>query len=51
MFELTSPQNRIICKYSKVKLWFHGFCDTEGNEWSPEDTTKKYGIPYEIPKC
>ena len=23
MFELTSPQNRIICIYSDTKLWFH----------------------------
>lgn len=50
MFELTSPQNRIICKYSEPKLWFHGFRDAEGNEWSPEDAAEKYGIPYEIPK-
>lgn len=50
MFELTSPQNRIICKYDEVKLWFHGARDADGIEHSPEEVAKKFNIPYEIPK-
>lgn len=50
MFELTSPQNKIICKYDEVKLWFHGCRDAEGAEHTPEEAAKMFGIPYEIPK-
>lgn len=50
MFELTSPQNKIICKYDETKLWFHGARDNEGNERSPEVVASMFGIPYEIPK-
>lgn len=50
MFELTSPQNKIIVNYQKTKLWFHGARDPEGNEHSPEEIAEKFSIPYEIPK-
>ena len=50
MFELTSPQNRIIVKYNETKIWFHGARDPEGYEHSPEEVAKMFGIPYEIPK-
>lgn len=50
MFELTSPQNKIICKYDETKLWFHGVRDAEGMEHSPEEVKETFGIPYEIPK-
>ena len=50
MFELTSPQNRIVVKYNETKLWFHGARDAEGNEHLPEEIKEKFGIPYEIPK-
>lgn len=50
MFELTSPQNRIICKYDETKLWFHGARDPEGNEHSPEEIKEMFGLPYDIPK-
>ncbi len=49
-FELTSPQNRIVVKYDKTKLWLHGARDAEGNEFLPEDVAEMFGIPYEIPK-
>ena len=49
MFELTSPQNRIICKYDETKLWFHGARDAEGNEHSPEEVKKMFDLPYDIP--
>ena len=49
MFELTSPQNRIICKYDETKLWFHGARDAEGNEHAPEEVKKMFGLPYDIP--
>lgn len=50
MFELTSPQNRIIVKYADTKLWFHGARDAEGIEHSPEEVASKFGIPFDIPK-
>lgn len=50
MFELTSPMNRIIVKYSKIKLWFHGARDADGIEHSPEEVVKMFGVPFEIPK-
>lgn len=50
MFELTSPQNRIIVKYSDTKLWFHGARDAEGIEHSPEEVIAMFGIPFDIPK-
>lgn len=50
MFELTSPQNKIICKYDETKLWFHGARDAEGIEHSPEEVKEMFGIPYDIPK-
>ena len=50
MFELTSPQNKIICKYDEAKLWLHGCRDAEGVEHTPEEAAKMFGIPYEIPK-
>ena len=49
MFELTSPQNRIIVEYKETKLWFHGARDAEGNEHEPEEVAEMFGIPYEIP--
>lgn len=50
MFEVTSPQNKIICSYSQYKLWFHGARDAEGIEHSPEEVKEMFGIPYDIPK-
>jgi len=50
MFELTSPQNKIICNYDECKLWFHGVRDSEGNELSPEYVKTMLGVPYDIPK-
>lgn len=50
MFELTSPQNRIVVKYNETKLWFHGARDENGDEYLPEEIKEKFGIPYEIPK-
>jgi RNA ligase len=50
MFELTSPQNRIIVKYSDTKLWFHGARDAEGIEHSPEEVIAMFGMPFDIPK-
>lgn len=50
MFELTSPQNKIICDYSETKLWFHGVRDADGIEHSPEEAKKMFNIPYDIPK-
>ena len=35
MFELVSPRNRIICEYTKTKLWFHGYRDENGLEHNP----------------
>lgn len=49
MFELTSPQNRIICKYDETKLWFHGARDAEGNEHDPREVKKMFDIPYDTP--
>lgn len=49
MFELTSPQNKIICKYNDTKLWFHGARGADGIEHSPEEVKEKFLIPYEIP--
>lgn len=49
MFELTSPQNRIIVEYKETKLWFHGARDAEGNEHEPEEVAEMFGIPYKIP--
>lgn len=50
MFEITSPQNKIICEYSEYKAWFHGARDAEGVEHSPEEVKEMFGIPYDIPK-
>ena len=50
MFELTSPQNRIIVKYSESKLELHGARDAEGVEHSPEEVIAMFGIPFDIPK-
>lgn len=50
MFELTSPQNRIIVKYPEPKLEFHGARDAEGIEHSPEEVVSMFGVPFEIPK-
>lgn len=50
MFELTSPQNRIIVKYNEDKIWFHGARDENGNEMFPEVAVAAIGLPYEIPK-
>ena len=50
MFELTSPQNRIIVKYNEIKIWFHGARDPNGVEHSPEEVKEMFGIPYDIPK-
>lgn len=50
MFELTSPQNRIICKYDKPKMWLHGARDPEGIEHSPEEVKELFNIPYDYPK-
>jgi hypothetical protein len=50
MFELTSPQNKIICEYEETKLWFHGARDAEGIEHSPEEVKKMFDLPYDIPK-
>ena len=49
MFEITSPQNRIICKYDEYKIWFHGARDAEGVEHSAEEIKRKFYIPYDIP--
>lgn len=51
MFELTSPQNRIVVKYSDTKLWLHGARDSEGNEHFPEEVIKKFGLPFCTPKA
>lgn len=50
MLELTSPYNRVICKYDKIKLWFHGFRDKNYIECEPETIKNMYNIPYDIPK-
>jgi hypothetical protein len=50
MLELTSPYNRVICKYDKIKLWFHGFRDEKYVECDPEEIKSIYNIPYDIPK-
>lgn len=50
MFEITSPQNKIICEYSEYKAWFHGVRDENGFEHSPEEIKEKFRIPYDIPK-
>lgn len=50
MFELTSPQNKIICEYEETKLWFHGARDADGIEHSPEEVKKMFDLPYDIPK-
>lgn len=50
MFELTSPQNKIICEYEETKLWFHGARDADGVEHSPEEVKKMFDLPYDIPK-
>ena len=50
MFEVTSPQNKIICSYDQYKMWFHGARDSEGIEHSPEEVKEMFGIPYDIPK-
>lgn len=50
MFELTSPQNKIICEYEETKLWFHGARDADGIEHSPEEVKKMFDIPYDIPE-
>ena len=50
MIELTSPYNRVICKYDKIKLWFHGFRDEKYVECDPEEIKSMYNIPYDIPK-
>lgn len=50
MFEITSPQNKIICEYSDYKAWFHGARDAEGIEHAPEEVKKMFGLPYDIPK-
>lgn len=51
MFELTSPQNRIIVKYNDIKLWFHGARDPEGNEHFPEEVIEMFGLPFGMPKA
>lgn len=35
MFELTSPRNKIICKYNETKLWWHGFRNGADDEQLP----------------
>ena len=48
MFELTSPRNKIICKYDETKLWFHGFRGANFLEVNPRNVD--FDIPYEIPE-
>lgn len=48
MFELTSPRNRIICKYNETKLWWHGYRNSNGDEIDPRILDIK--LPYEFPK-
>lgn len=50
MFELTSKYNKIQVQYDISKIWFHGARDNFGNEHTPEEVAKMFGIPYEIPK-
>lgn len=50
MFELTSPQNRIIVKYDKIKISLIGCRDNEGNEITVEKAKELFGIPYDTPK-
>ena len=50
MFEIVSPQNKIICEYNDYKLIFHGVRDADGIEHDPHEIAEKFGIPYEMPK-
>lgn len=50
MFELTSPQNRIIVDYDKIELFLIGCRDNEGNELTVEEAKERFNIPYNTPK-
>lgn len=50
MFEICSPYNRIICKYTEPKLWFHGVRNNlTYKEEDAKEFKKKYGIPLDVP--
>lgn len=46
MFELTSPRNKIICKYKETKLWIHGYRDSSFREFDP----RTMDFPFESPE-
>lgn len=49
MFELISPDNRIVCKYDECDLIFHGVRNSDGVEEDVEEFKAKYNLPFSTP--
>lgn len=45
MYELVSPQNRILCKYAETGVFFIGIRDDEGLEHFPEEVRNTFNPP------